>query len=52
VAYAYLSGKRNFFTGTGKAILDALGLEVVIRPKAVRPERPYVYKTKWIKEQD
>jgi hypothetical protein len=33
VAYAYLSGKRNFFTGTGKAILDALGLEVVIRLK-------------------
>jgi len=29
----YLSGKRSFFTGTGRAILDALGLEVVIRTK-------------------
>ena len=29
----YLSGKRSFFTGIGMAILDALGLEVVIRPK-------------------
>ena len=31
--HQYLAGRRSLFTGTGKAILDALGLEVVIRPK-------------------
>ena len=30
----YLTGRRSLFTGTGRDILDALGLEVVIQPKA------------------
>ena len=29
----YFSGRRSLFSSTGRAILDALGLEVVIRPK-------------------
>lgn len=29
----YFSGRRSLFSKSGRAILDALGLEVVIRPK-------------------
>ena len=31
--HQYLTGRRSLMTGTARAILDALGLEVVIRPK-------------------
>ena len=34
--HQYLSGRRSLFTGTGRAILDALGLEVVIQPKSAQ----------------
>ena len=29
----YFSGRRSLFSQSGRAILDALGLEVVIRPR-------------------
>jgi hypothetical protein len=50
--YQYLTGKRSLFTGTGRAILDALNLEVIIQPKTVHPETPYVYEPKWLKKQN
>ena len=31
--HQYMAGRRSLFTGTGRAILDALGLEIVIQPK-------------------